>query len=109
MTHRALSFFATTFALLLTAGAAAGQNPTGTLSGVVTDPAGAVVPALTVQVTHPASGRTYTAVTDDEGKYRVVNIQPDLYVVSVEASGFSPVVLTGILVRAGLNLTLDIR
>src|SRR5262249_52709765 len=50
----------------------------------------------------------YTAVTDQEGYYRLLNLPPGEYTIASELQGFSKVVRANILVRAGLNLAVDL-
>ena len=50
---------------------AAGFAQEATLSGTVTDSTGGVLPGVTVQAVHEASGNTFQAVTDERGTYRI--------------------------------------
>ena len=43
------------------------------MTGVVTDPSGAVIPGTTVTLSNPSTGVTLTQVTDSKGSYRFVN------------------------------------
>src|SRR6266536_3402013 len=52
------------------------QVTTGSIQGVVTDPNKAVVPGVTVKITNVDTGVTREATTNDEGFYRVTNLQP---------------------------------
>jgi hypothetical protein len=67
---------------------ALGQS-TGSLSGVVTDPTGAVVPNATVKVHSLATGADRTLVTDSAGLYVAPSLQPGDYAIQVTANGFS--------------------
>src|SRR5262245_21377726 len=60
---------------------------TGTIEGTVTDPNGAVVPGATVRVTSPNLMRVQTATSDGQGRYRIANLPPGKYTVTVEATG----------------------
>jgi hypothetical protein len=63
---------------------------TGMIEGIITDSNGAVVPAVTVTVTSPNLIRAQSATTDAEGRYRIVNLPPGRYAVTVEATaGFA--------------------
>src|SRR5215207_5686097 len=85
----ALSALLMCFALF--AGSAFAQtSTTGSIEGSVTDTTGAAVPGITVRVTSPNLISAQTAVTDDNGRYRILNLPPGRYVVSVEAEkGFA--------------------
>ena len=62
----------------------------GTVTGVVTDPTGAVVPNATVMLSNPVSGFSQTATTDATGSYTVSNVPFNTYKLSVSASALSP-------------------
>ena len=84
----ALSALLMSFALF--AGSVFAQTTTtGSIEGTVTDSTGAAVPGVTVTVTRQG-GRTATAVTNDEGFFRIPNIEPGTYTVAVAAEkGFA--------------------
>ncbi|HEX3186048.1 MAG TPA: TonB-dependent receptor [Pyrinomonadaceae bacterium] len=74
----------------LFAGSAFAQTTTtGSIEGVVTDSTGAAVPGVTVTATRQG-GRTTSATTNDEGFFRISNVEPGIYSVSIEAAkGFA--------------------
>ena len=67
---------------------AQGGSNTTTLSGVVVDPSGGVLPGVTVEAKENATGVTYTAVSDDQGRFAISNIMPGTYTVKVSLLGF---------------------
>jgi len=69
-----------------------GAQTTGSssLSGVVTDPSGAVVPGATVEIENPVSQFTRTTTTDNFGKFDFPNIPFNPYHLSVKVKGFAP-------------------
>src|SRR5688572_24883536 len=70
--------------------ASAQTSTTGTIEGRVTDRHEAVVRGVRVMVTSPNLILSQSATTDDEGRYRISNLPPGKYVVTVEASlGFA--------------------
>ncbi|HKR84438.1 MAG TPA: carboxypeptidase-like regulatory domain-containing protein, partial [Terriglobales bacterium] len=74
--------------LLLTSGFS--QNSvSGEISGIVTDPSGAVVPRATVTLSNPATGLTQNTVTTASGAYRFALLRPGTYTVSINATGFA--------------------
>jgi hypothetical protein len=82
-----------TFALLFTCLLVGGipgwaQTISGIIAGTVTDPQGAAMPAVSITVTNPATGRTYVASTDEQGYYRIPEIAPGVYEVTAELGGF---------------------
>ncbi len=77
--------------LVLTAllpSAKAYQSNSGTISGAVTDPSGAVVPGATVEMANHVTGYTRTTTTDSSGQFRFYNVPFNPYRVSVTAKGF---------------------
>ncbi len=65
------------------------QTNTTALSGVVTDPTGAIVQGVTVNIVNPATGTTQTTNTKSKGEYEFAQITPGTYEVHVIAQGFS--------------------
>src|SRR5215471_6867982 len=65
------------------------QVNTASLSGLVTDPSGAAVPNVTVNVTNPSTGYVRTVTTDNAGYYAFQNLPIGDYSIRVEASGFN--------------------
>ena len=57
------------------------------LTGTITDSTGAVLPGVTVQAVHEASGNNYEAVTDGRGVYRIP-VRVGGYKISAELPGF---------------------
>lgn len=65
------------------------QAETGSITGTVKDPNGAVVSAATVTVKAVDTGAERRSVTTDAGAYIVTNLQPGIYDVKIEAQGFA--------------------
>jgi len=76
---------------LLHVPAALAQVDRATLSGVVKDTGGGVVPGATVVVTNLATNVTAQEVTTATGSYQVVNLIPGRYRIDVELTGFKKV------------------
>ena len=70
---------------LFTSGAFAQTSTTGTIEGTVVDTNGNPVPGVTVTVTSPNLINAQTATTNDEGRYRLMNLPPGRYRVAVPA------------------------
>jgi hypothetical protein len=66
------------------------QSFGASVGGVVSDESGAVLPGVTVTVTHVSNGRTVAMTTEEHGDYRAVALQPGDYQFLVERSGFMP-------------------
>ncbi|HLK48337.1 MAG TPA: TonB-dependent receptor [Bryobacteraceae bacterium] len=86
-----------------------GQAATGTISGTVTDPAGASIANASVEVRNADTNAPYPTVTTETGAYSVVQLPPGPYTVTVSATGFKTLMRTGLTVAAGQVLPLDLR
>jgi Carboxypeptidase regulatory-like domain len=96
--------------LLLLGGAyAQGVGSSGEIRGTVTDPNGAVLPNVAVAVVGAQTGSRRTAVTDDTGQYRVTNMPPAAYDVSVELRGFDTAIRRGVTVTIGGTVFADFQ
>jgi hypothetical protein len=82
-----LNIFLMTF--LNTAGWAQSTGNSGSISGSVVDPTGAVVPKATVEIHNPVSGYDRSTVTDAAGKFAFTNIPFNNYHLTVRAEGFA--------------------
>src|SRR5271167_3769164 len=69
--------------------AAYAQNPTGTLRGVVQDPTGGRVPSATIVAQAVGSSLKRETKTDDHGEFRLSELLPGTYHVTVDAYGFA--------------------
>ncbi|HLL16795.1 MAG TPA: TonB-dependent receptor [Pyrinomonadaceae bacterium] len=88
--------------------AAAQSTTDGAIGGLIKDPNGAVVPNATVTVRNEGTNRESTATSDDEGRFRVVQLQPGNYTVSVAGSGFAPFSKQNVVVEVGRVTSLEI-
>jgi hypothetical protein len=93
--------------LLGAAGSASAQEPTGSISGTITDSSGAVVPNVRVTITNKATGAVRTETANTEGAYSAPSLLPSEYEVRVEQAGFRTVVAAA-QVTAGGTTTLDV-
>ena len=75
-------------------------DPTGTITGTVTDPTGAVVPGAQVTITDEETNATRVALTNDDGDFTVALLPPSRYRVAVEKPRFRRSVQA--------NVTLDV-
>ncbi len=65
------------------------QTTAGTITGIVTDGSGAVVPDATVTIENPISGFSRSAKTDAAGHYQFTNLPRNPYHMVVNATGFA--------------------
>ncbi len=88
------------------------QAGRGTISGLVTDPAGAVVPGAQVVLLNKATGVTQHTVTSSGGLYTFISLNPGLYQVTVSQKGFKNVARDKVTVTVDqvteVNITLEV-
>ncbi|HJT88390.1 MAG TPA: carboxypeptidase-like regulatory domain-containing protein, partial [Bryobacteraceae bacterium] len=92
----------------LAASLAFAQSDRGTITGTVSDPAGAVVAAAAVQARNEATGVQYTAATTATGNYTVEQLPVGTYDLSVTVPGFKTYLRQGITVGVAQTLRIDV-
>src|SRR5499427_8865001 len=107
MTNRKGLLLAALMALLASV-AALGQTPTATLSGVVRDASGALVPNVKITARNASTGATRDATTDSEGRYNLTNLGPGQYEVRAERAGFKTAAQSGVILTVGGAAVLDL-
>jgi hypothetical protein len=81
----------------------------GTIHGRVVDSSGAALIGVNIVARSSSVGGTFKASSDAEGNYRLTELPAGTdYVVEAETQGFEKFVRVGLVVRAGLNVTVDI-
>jgi hypothetical protein len=96
--------------------AAAGGSPVvraqvlyGSLVGQVQDASGAVIPGATVSVTNQDTGLQREGTTDDGGSYAFRDLQPGVYDLKVNLSGFKSYVKAGVVVALNTIARADVQ
>jgi len=88
------------------------QRYSGSLTGLVNDPSGAVVPEAKVTLKDVANGFTYAGTTDSAGRYLLRPLPPGAYTLAVEAKGFKAFTQDGITLdvnqSASINVSLEL-
>jgi hypothetical protein len=74
--------------LLVAVGLAFGQGGNGTITGTVTDPAGAVVPGATVQAKNTQTGVVYSGASSAAGVYTISDLPVGTYSITATVQGF---------------------
>jgi hypothetical protein len=89
-------------------GIAFGQAESGNIVGVVRDASGAVIPGVEVEAASPALiERVRTTVSDEQGRYRIVDLRPGPYTVTFTLPGFSTLKREGIELTTGFTATVN--
>lgn len=89
---------------LFSGGSLQAQVTSGNISGVITDPTGAIVPGATVLATAPTIGVHRAAKADSNGTFTLPNLPAGEYVLTVTAPGFQSLNKTGVILAAAQNL-----
>jgi hypothetical protein len=88
-------------------GTAFAQSDRGTITGTVTDPAGAVVANSAVEARNVETGVVYPTVTTGTGNYTIAQLPVGTYEVTVTAPGFKKYVRQGLQVQVAQILRVD--
>src|SRR6266850_2785085 len=84
------------------------QAESGNIVGVVRDTSGAVIPGVAVEAASPALiERARTAVSDEQGRYRINDLRPGLYTVTFTLRGFSTLRRENIELTTGFTATVN--
>jgi hypothetical protein len=108
--HRAAVFWLLLFlcgSFALTTNVQAQTGPTGSLSGVVQDPNGAVLPGVAVTVRNISTNESRTATTNSEGRWVIPALQTGDYQVTYELQGFKKLARDDVKVEAAVPRTLE--
>ena len=85
----------------------AAQERFGGLTGTVTDVSKLAVPGATVSATNAQTGATRTAVTGADGTFRLLDLSPGRYTVTIELQGFQKITANDVLVLLGRTFPVD--
>jgi len=102
--HRAWGVVAFVLLGLLPAAAHAQSS----LTGIVKDSSGAVLPGVTVEAASPVLiEKTRSAITDSTGAYRLTDLRPGVYAITFALEGFSTVKRDGLELPANFTMTIN--
>src|SRR6185295_14963347 len=93
--------------ICLSSGLADAQERFGGLAGTVTDSSKAVVPGATVTATNRATGAQRVVVSGGDGTYRLPDLDPGRYSVSIELDTFQKVMVDDVIVLLGRTVGVD--
>ena len=88
---------------------ASAQLTRGVVSGTVRDSAGASIPDAQIKVIDPKTNFVRDATTNGDGFYRVGALEPGVYVVTVEKTGFSRVENREVVISQATETTFDVE
>ena len=79
------------------------------ITGVIKDSSGAILPGVTVEASSPALiEKVRTTVSDTSGQYRIIELRPGLYTVTYTLPGFSTLKREGIELTTNFTATLNV-
>ena len=81
---------------------------TGAITGTLTDPSKKATRTAHVVARDIDTKREATATTDDDGRFRIVGLQPGHYIVEVTAPGFTSLAVANVVVEVGRATTVDV-
>jgi hypothetical protein len=107
---KSLRFCITALVLVAMCGlsAMAQSTVTGAINGTVTNPNKEVITGATITAKNNGTNKETTATTDDNGGYKIVNLEPGTYTVTVNGSGFAPYSNENVVVEVGRSTTFDV-
>ncbi len=105
LNRRSVLLVATLLSLPLLIAYAAG----GRIEGKITDPKGAAISGASVTVTNQVTKQDFTAVTDNQGKYKVEGLPAGVYTVRVKSKGFTEGQRDEVKVEDDAAATIDVR
>ena len=81
---------------------------TSAIAGIVRDASGAVLPGVTVEAASPALiEKVRTVVTDDQGRYNIVDLRPGTYAVTFTLAGFNTMKREGVVLTSGFTAAVN--
>ncbi|HVI73254.1 MAG TPA: carboxypeptidase-like regulatory domain-containing protein, partial [Pyrinomonadaceae bacterium] len=84
-------------------------SQTGGITGVVTDPGGALVQGATIDLVNESTGKSErTATTGGDGGYSFTLLKPGSYRLEITAQNFKKAVITAVPVRIGESTRQDV-
>ncbi len=96
------------FYLLMFAAVIVWGQAVSSLSGVVTDSSGAVVPGATIRIENLSQGLSRETKTDQAGRYALTQVPPGTYKLTGSAGGFADAVVNEVILRVNLPTTLPL-
>jgi hypothetical protein len=82
---------------------------TSSITGVVADSDGGVIPGANVVVTSNATGSKFEAITNATGSYSVPALSAGVYTVTISLAGFKTSVINDVRVQVGVPTTLNAK
>ena len=83
------------------------STTSGAVGGIVTNPNKEVVPNASVAVRNMGTNKEETSTTDDQGRFKIINLQPGNYAITINGAGFSAFTQENIVVEIGRETNVE--
>ncbi len=97
-----------TMCLVLIAWSSFAQSDRGTITGTISDPAGAVIPGAEIEARNMQTDAQYETLSTDTGNYTLAQLPAGEYELSATVPGFKQYVRSGITVLVAQTLRIDV-
>ena len=94
--------------LLMLAGAILAQSDRGTITGTISDPAGAIVAGAAIQAKHVETGVLYDTTSTPTGNYTIAQLPAGTYELTASVTGFKKYVRQGLVIQVAQIARIDI-
>ncbi len=98
--HRGIYLVLLLLCLVVTMSSAVAQSTYGAFVGTVKDPQGAIIVGATVKLVNADTAAVRTEISNAQGQYSFPNIEPGIYRIAVEFSGFRKTEFPGLVLQA---------
>jgi hypothetical protein len=95
--------------LLSSASSGIAQGTNGSLTGLVSDPAGSAIIGVSITLTNIDTNYPQTVTTNSSGVYLFKLVPPGNYSLSIAAQGFAQYEQNGIVIQANANATQNVQ
>src|SRR3954468_4191195 len=85
------------------------QTTSSRITGAISDPAGAAIPAATITVLNADTGLSFTAMSGAQGEFAIPSIPPAPYRVTVSAKGFRTGVINDVKLDTAVPATINMK
>jgi len=95
--------------LALIAFSAFAQSDRGTITGTISDPAGAVIASAAIEARNVATGAVYPAASSGTGNFTIAQLPVGEYQLTITVAGFKKFIRTGLVVEVAGTLRVDAK
>src|SRR5262245_42340302 len=82
---------------------------TTSIQGTISDPTGAIIPGVNVTIEDKGTSVTRSALTNDSGRYQILQVPPGLYRLRAELSGFKTIIRDNLQLLVNTPTTLNLK